>query len=208
MYSVLDVLKSCHYLNDLCTIFDISHCIVAVTFVSSSSTVRFKKGFAFVPFFAIDRAITNAGIAIPFRFTQRSIGLIGGIFPPGRRPSCTYGAYSLVFTSSHLSQSNRSRNALRKNPVTPTGVSFFAVPDNMNIDFFIPAFSAETTASESNFCIDESSPLMVTIIVLLLQYLPFYDGLLPQREEQHPLHGRIFLISRVYQLHGFPRRDG
>lgn len=80
MYSVLDVLKSSHYWNDLDTISDISHCIVAVTFVSSSSTVRFKKGFAFVPFLAIERAITNAGIAIPFRFTHNSIGFIGGAF--------------------------------------------------------------------------------------------------------------------------------
>ena len=66
------------------------------------------NGFALVPFFAMDLAMTKGGILIHFRLAQRLIADTGGIFP-GLRPSCTHLAYSLVFISSHLSPEKFSR---------------------------------------------------------------------------------------------------
>jgi len=46
---------------------------------------RVMNGFAFVPFFAMDLAMTNGGISIHFRFVQSPMADMGGIFP-GFRP--------------------------------------------------------------------------------------------------------------------------
>lgn len=99
LYDGPDVDEVAHYWNALVTELYISHCMIALIFVSSFSIVRVKKGFAFVPFLAMLLAMTNAGIPIPFRFTQRAIGASGGILP-GRRPSWTYFEYPFIFSSS------------------------------------------------------------------------------------------------------------
>jgi hypothetical protein len=147
------------------------------------------------------RAITNGGAVIHFLATQSAIFFSGGIFH-GFLHSCTQYAYSLVFTSSPCRFSNLSLQAWRKKPVPPTGVSFLAVCERRNIDFFIQAFRADTTAIESNFCTDESNPFTTMIILLLLWCALFYFWRLFLYIALLTSLDRILHQSRVYQLLG------